>query len=282
MRLLLLALSAMQATAWNVKILHGRSLAPTRSSTSALILNSERGPALSMMAEGGQEGTEVPFEIRFSLGNVVSGSGFVLLAYCLISYLLSNGKADIVQTLGFVYAIPALVGGLALKYAELPPVPVRSKPGAEEAREAKGTEIQKKIMKDLTRYTYGDAHMELQLRALKLAPRGMGPPEIKQLVERVTPDGAYSLSMIFYAPNTPYRIWKDRAPRYSNFFGPGVRAQVKKASGEQRLVQLTLITVQEGESTECLEELEDGTLVPVLTAAEEERQDEFFAAPSGN
>jgi hypothetical protein len=103
---------------------------------------------------------EVPFEVRFSIGNVVSISGGVLLLYCLLSYLLSNGQADLLQTLGFVYAIPALVGGLALKYAELPPVPL-SQTGAspkeiETLRETKATKIQKKILSDATRYTYGD------------------------------------------------------------------------------------------------------------------------------
>jgi len=103
---------------------------------------------------------EVPFEVRFSIGNVVSISGGVLLTYCLVSYLFSNGQADIIQTLGFVYAIPALVGGLALKYAELPPVPLTANGATPEEfeviREAKGTKIQKKILSDATRYTYGD------------------------------------------------------------------------------------------------------------------------------
>lgn len=55
--------------------------------------------------------------------------------------------------------------------------------------------------------------MEEPLRALKLAPRGMGPPELKALAESKTPSGGYALSMTFYAPNTPYRVWKDRMVR---------------------------------------------------------------------
>jgi hypothetical protein len=55
--------------------------------------------------------------------------------------------------------------------------------------------------------------MEEPLRALKLAPRGMGPPELKALAEFKTPNGGYALSMTFYAPNTPYRVWKDRMVR---------------------------------------------------------------------
>lgn len=213
--------------------------------------------------------TEVPFEIRFSIGNVITASGFTLLFYCIVSYLFSNGQADLVQTLGFVYAIPALVGGLALKYAELPPVPFDSTPQAEALREQKGTKIQKKILSDATRFTYGDAHMEEPLKALKLAPRGMGPPILKAMRETISPTGGYHLGMTFFAPNTPYRVWKDRAPRYARFFGPNVRAELRKVSTEDRLVELSLITVDEGESIEPLEQTDDGSLIPILTAAEE-------------
>ena len=133
-----------------------------------------------------------------------------------------------------MYAIPALVGGLALKYAELPPVPLDTSPAAEAAREAKATTIQKKVLSDATRFTYGDAHMEDPLKALKLAPRGMGPPNLVALGEEVASTGGYALKMRFQSPNTPYRVWKDRAPRYSRFFGPNVRAELKLVRFAQR------------------------------------------------
>ncbi len=126
--------------------------AGSASGAPALVALAARSRALVMQKEDGVRAglvNEVPFEIRFSIGNVVSASGFALLLYCLISYLLSNGTADLLQTLGFVYAIPALVGGLALKYAELPPVPVeyRGESAASLAvlREAKGVKTQKKV-----------------------------------------------------------------------------------------------------------------------------------------
>merc|ERR1719327_1853487 len=197
-------------------------------------------------AEAG-EVAEVPFEIRFSIGNVVTISGAVLFAFCIIKFLLNSGESDIVSTFGFVYAIPALVGGLALKYAELPPVPVATTPAAEAMRAQKATTIQAKILSDATRFTYGDAHMEDPLKALKLAPRGMGPPTLTNLAESVTPDGEYSLTMRFFAPNTPYRVWKDRAPRYARFFGPNVRATLKKYDASKRLVELPLVTCAEGD-----------------------------------
>jgi hypothetical protein len=224
-----------------------------------------------MDAEEG-EVADVPFEIRFSIGNVVSVSGAVLFVFCIGKFLLNNGESDVVSTFGFVYAIPALVGGLALKYAELPPVPLATSPAAESARAQKGTTIQNKILSDATRFTYGDAHMEDPLKALKLAPRGMGPPTLVKLAEKVTPAGEYCLTMRFQAPNTPVRVWQDRAPRYSRFFGPGVRAVLKKYDVQRRLIELSLITVAEGESDEALEELADGTFVPILTVQQEEAQ----------
>merc|ERR1740138_1062922 len=135
--------------------------------------------------------TEVPFEVRFSIGNLITGSGGLLLVYCIVSFLVNNGQADLAQTLGFVYAIPALVGGLALKYAELPPVPVETP--MDDLREEKSTKVLKKIHSDATRFTYGDAHMEEPLKALKLAPRGMGPPVLKGLREGRSPAGGYEL-----------------------------------------------------------------------------------------
>jgi len=227
------------------------------------------GPKYKMDAEAG-EVADVPFEVRFSIGNLVTGSGGLLFVYCLGSYLLNNGAVDVVSTFGFVYAIPALVGGLALKYAELPPVPLASSPAAEAARESKATTIQAKILSDATRFTYGDAHMEDPLKALKLAPRGMGPPTLLSMAEEVSPTGDYSLKMTFFAPNTPYRVWKDRAPRYSRFFGPGVRAELQLKSVEKKTVELSLITIAEGEDDTPLEVMPDGKRRPVQTAAQEE------------
>ena len=86
-------------------------------------------------AQAAEEGEvpDVPFEVRFSLGNVISFSGAVLFVICIGKFLLNNGESDVVSTFGFVYAIPALVGGLALKYAELPPVNLDTSAAAESA-----------------------------------------------------------------------------------------------------------------------------------------------------
>jgi len=251
---------------------HALQLEPARVSAarrSSAVRLDFGGPRYKMDAEQG-EVADVPFEVRFSIGNVISLSGAVLFIFCIGKFLLNNGESDIVSTFGFVYAIPALVGGLALKYAELPPVNLDTSPAAEAARSTKSTTIQSKILSDATRFTYGDAHMEDPLKALKLAPRGMGPPTLINLAEDVTPEGEYALTMRFFAPNTPYRVWKDRAPRYSRFFGPNVRATLKKYDIAKRQVELTLITVADGAADEPLELMDDGSYAPIKSAAEEE------------
>ena len=217
-----------------------RSLAPSAARADGVVRMNER-------EEGVRAGlvTEVPFEVRFSIGNLITVSGALLLLYCLLSYLLNNGEATLGQTLGFVYALPALLGGLALKYAELPPVPLDTSAAAEALRESKGTKTQNKILSDATRFTYGDAHMEEPLKALKLAPSGMGPPTLTAMREAVTADGNYEMGMTFFSPNTPYRVWKDRAPRFSRFFGPNIRAELRKVDSKKRLVELALITCAE-------------------------------------
>lgn len=242
-----------------------------------------RVAATQMQDTAGQvEEKEVPFEVRFSIGNLVSISGAIFFTYSIGSFLLQNGENQLVQTLGFVYSIPALVGGLALKYAELPPVPLETTPAAEALRDQKGSPIQKKIVKDMTRYTYGDAHMEDPLNFLKLAPSGMGVPEICNMKEEVTEDGRYSLTMRFNSPDTPYRIWKDRSPRYARFFGPGVRARLRIYSREKQQVELILQTCGEDEDMTALEELPDGTFAPIMTTLEKNKLEEAAKKAAAN
>ena len=239
-----------------------RAVAPMASSTAPV------GPVMNSEEDGIRSGligidTEVPFEVRFSLGNLITGSGLTLLIYSVVAFLLNNSESSLVQTLGFVYGIPASLGGAALKYAELPPVPVATTPQATAAREKLATKVQAKIFSDATRFCYGDAHMEEPLKALKFAPPGRGPPELRQFTESVSPEGGYAMGMTFFAPYTPYTVWKARGKKYAGFFGPNIRAELRKVSSEKRLVELTLITTKDGESTEPQERLADGTLIPL-------------------
>lgn len=95
---------------------------------------------------------EVPFEIRgFSLANLAVVLGFLVTGYSFYEYFSSSGVAT-TSSLGFVYGVPILLIGFALKYAELKPVPIASTPQGRALRETKATAIQKKVIQDVTRH----------------------------------------------------------------------------------------------------------------------------------
>jgi Protein of unknown function (DUF2854) len=188
---------------------------------------------------------EVPFEIRgFSLANVGLGLGAAITAVSFSSYFSSNGQAS-ASSLGFVYGVPILLIGCALKYAELQPVELVSNGPARSAREAKATECQKKIVSDITRHRYGDeAHLSSTMSALGLVPRGAACPELLSASEAEDKDGQYLLALQFYSVETPFKQWIEdtRIERMERFFGPNVRVEVEKLDREKRLVELRIIT----------------------------------------
>lgn len=189
---------------------------------------------------------EVPFEIRgFSLGNVFLALGGGVTLWSFSSYIDSTGTAS-ASSLGFVYGVPLLLVGCALKYAELVPVPVQSEDGARDARESIGTETQKKIYSDITRHRYGDeAHLQPALASLGLIPRGEPCPVLQSAIERNV-NGEYEIELLFKSIATPYKVWEERKDKYDKFFGPGVSVNVKKVDSQNRLVALTITSRQQG------------------------------------
>lgn len=188
-----------------------------------------------------EEKKEPPFEIRgFSLANAFLGVGVVITFTSLSSYIASYGTAS-ATSLGFVYGVPILLVGCALKYAELQPVEVSGSAAATEAREQRATEIQRKIYSDITRHRYGDeAHMAAALSSLSLVPRGEACPVLERAEEFARVDGEYSLKLVFTSVATPYKAWTEKIERLERFFGPGVWAEVEKLDGAKRLVAVTL------------------------------------------
>lgn len=196
---------------------------------------------------------EPPFEIRgFSLGNLVIGTGFLVTFLSFQEYLgysgLDNGLK--VSGLGFVYGIPIMLAGAALKYAEIDPVPCITNPSGEQAFEQYATETIRKIKQDVTRHRYGDeAHLDTAVKKLGLVIPGKDYPqmtEIRQDAVKSQADGSdqIAFTMVWQSRDTPYRMWADdrRVQKYETFFGPGVNAQVIKIDSEQRLVGIQLTT----------------------------------------
>lgn len=197
-------------------------------------------------------GTEVPFELRgFSLATVALGLGALITVGSFSEYFLTSGSEGL-SGVGFVYGIPILLIGLALKYAQLDPVPVESSPQADAMFEAKATAIIRKIKQDVTRHRYGDdAHLDTTVQALGLVMPNKEFPQLKYLKQGVE-DGELVFSMVFKSDDTPYRLWVEpqRIERYEKFFGPGVRARVEKVDAAKRLVAITLLTGDAKPTTE--------------------------------
>lgn len=215
-----------------------------------------------MQSDAAAEAKTVPFEVRgFSYSTVVLGAAFTITFYSFFQFFLNDGEAS--SSLGFVYGIPGMLLGSALKYAEVPPVPVETSPTADAARESLANVNLKKIHSDVTRFRYADAHLEDALKALGLQPRGEGPPELLKVSESVLADASYSMELTFASKATPYNSWMRNAHRYANFFGPNVRAIMTKVDADKRIVSLSLVTVKPGESLQPMEKQPDGSFLPI-------------------
>eukprot|EP01083_Nonionella_stella_P166017 553813_1 len=131
---------------------------------------------------------EPPFEIRgFSLGNLIVLGGILITVLSFAEYLNEGGGDGLnVSGLGFVYGIPVILAGAALKYAEINPVPCYSNTAADNIFEEKGTEIIKKIKQDVTRHRYGDeAHLDTTVKKLGLVVVGKAYPQLRELRQDV-------------------------------------------------------------------------------------------------
>lgn len=221
----------------------------TRSTTTLNMSDDEWSAPKSAMIGGAgvNNAGEPPFEIRgFSLGNLIIGAGVLITFASFAEYLSeSSGESLSVSGLGFVYGIPIFLGGAALKYAEIEPVPAFSALGADEVFEAKKTETISKIEQDVTRHRYGDeAHLDTTVKKLGLVVPGKAYPQLRELRKEIADGGELAFTMVWQSVDTPYKMWADerRVKKYETYFGPGVTAEVVKIDAEQRLVGIKLIT----------------------------------------
>jgi hypothetical protein len=177
-----------------------------------------------------------------SLGTLGLTLGGILTVVGFTAYFSNNPTLNLV---GFFYGIPLLLGGLALKAAELTPVPVteQTTPEVLALRQQQATPTQNQIRQDVTRYRYGQrAHLDTSLSHLGLSPTDEERPVINGLRESQV-DGAYSLILEFYSPLIPLEVWQQKQEKIENFFGPGVAVQVTQPTEDE--IELALISKQE-------------------------------------
>lgn len=125
-----------------------------------------------------------------------------------------------------MYGFPATILGLALRYAQLKPAPLKTSAGAYALRDTQMTDIQKQVRDDCTRFRYGDEeHLEEALdKIFKLGrPYGLPRrkcPKLAGLRELVV-DDAYCLVLEFDSELT-VEEWESYRLKIESFFGPGV------------------------------------------------------------
>lgn len=178
-----------------------------------------------------------------SLGTLGLSVGSVLTIVGFYAYFTNNPTLNLA---GFFYGIPVLLGGLALKAAELKPVPF-SQPTTSEIialREKQATPTQTQIRKDITRYRYGqEAHLDEALARLGLSPTDEERPVLRGLRETESA-GAYTLILEFDSPLISLETWQQKQEKIEKFFGPGVRATIEQPAENQ--IELALISAISG------------------------------------
>ena len=161
----------------------------------------------------------------FSPGSWITSLGTSLAVFGLVAYATDHPTLNLV---GLFSGIPVLLGGLALKSSELPPVPWLHPPDtwSQKLRQTVATEVQQRLVKDVRRWRYGQkAHLESSLEALKLW-RQDKPPQLTGFREDDV-QGRYQLTMRFQlGSDEESQTWLDKTDRLARFFGPGLEATV--------------------------------------------------------
>lgn len=179
---------------------------------------------------------------QISLGTLGLVVGGILSVIGFAAYAGDNATLNLV---GFFYGIPLLLGGMALKAAELKPVPY-SQPTTPEVvslREKQATATQNQIRKDVTRYRYGqEAHLDSSLKYLGLSPNDEERPVLQSVREEAI-NGAYALVLEFESPLIPFSTWQEKQNKLDHFFGSGLQVKLSQPSEEQ--VEVALIAAPE-------------------------------------
>ncbi|KAG5535260.1 hypothetical protein RHGRI_023144 [Rhododendron griersonianum] len=180
-----------------------------------------------------------------SFGVIGLSLGVTLLSYGFGAYfnILAGSEWS---ALMLTYGFPLAIIGMALKYAELKPVPCLTYSDAYILREKCATPILKQVRNDVTRYRYGDEqHLDEALKRIFQYGQGGGIPRrsapvLQMIREEVTEDGRYCLVLVFKAKDLQLSDFEKRQAKFTSFFGPGITAEIGK--GEEDLYEIRLIS----------------------------------------
>lgn len=181
---------------------------------------------------------------RISLAQLGLVVGGIMTIVGFVAYFADYATLNLA---GFFYGIPILLGGLALKAAELKPIPF-TQPTSEQVlvlREQQATETQNQVRQDVTRYRYGEsAHLIEAIERLGLGTVDEDHPTLIGIREQQIEE-AYALILEFDSPFVSLEDWKNKQEKIARFFGPHIRATV--APTDEDTVDLALITEPEEE-----------------------------------
>ncbi|KAK6125465.1 hypothetical protein DH2020_040798 [Rehmannia glutinosa] len=204
---------------------------------------------------------------KVSFGVIGLGVGITLLSYGFGAYfnILPGSEWS---ALMLTYGFPLAIIGMALKYAELKPVPCLTYSDADALRENVQLQFLSRshlcfslnindcdmlyvplsfpVRNDVTRYRYGDEqHLDEALKRIFQYGQGGGIPRrsapiLQMIREEVTEDGRYSLVLVFEAKALELSDFEQRKAKFASFFGPGITAEI--VEGEKNLYEVRLIS----------------------------------------
>ncbi|XP_025821508.1 uncharacterized protein LOC112897430 isoform X3 [Panicum hallii] len=197
----------------------GRAVAPIRAAKPS----SPPSAAPAAQPTGASAGKAAVPDDEFSLakvsfGVIGLGVGISLLSYGFGSYfnLLPGSEWS---ALLLTYGFPLTIIGMALKYAELKPVPCITYAEALALREKCATPILKQVRSDVTRFRYGDEqHLDEALQRIFQYGLGGGIPR----------------------RNAPILQKIQEEAKFTSFFGPGIKAEI--GNGGDDLYEVRLIS----------------------------------------
>jgi len=174
-------------------------------------------------------------ELR-SPGSLITIAGAALTVIGSIAYATDSPNLSLA---GVFYGVPVLLGGLALKSSELPPVRRLTPPAAlRELRLRSASEPLRKLLADVTRWRYGQkVHLETSLESLRLWDEE-DPPQLLT-IEELEREGGYGLRLTFALHGVPYASWVERRERLGRFFGENLQAVLDQPDPDR--VELTLV-----------------------------------------
>jgi hypothetical protein len=176
---------------------------------------------------------------KISLALVGLTVGSILTVVGFVAYALDYATLNLA---GFFYGIPLLLGGLALKAAELKPIPF-SEPTPDailKLRDKLATPTQNQIRKDVTRYRYGqEAHLDDTLQRLGLSPTDEERPVLVSLKESAI-DDCYTLTLAFQSPFISLETWQEKQEKIEKFFGPDIRVNLEQT--DENKIEVALIS----------------------------------------